>query len=97
MAGCKQHAGHRQHPLHALGPQALQAITQDRPRELQIAVFHRHTRQLCPQALSQLGKLTHRLPVAAAMAADQHPDRATFNGIEIKLRCGGAHGRWCLG
>ena len=96
MASGEQHPGHRQHPLHALGPQAVEPIAQDRPRELQIPVFHRHARQQLTQAFRELGKFTHRLAVAASVATDQHPDRATFNGIEIKLRRGVAHGRLCL-
>ena len=100
MAGGKQHSGHRQYPLHALRLQALEAIAQNRPRELQIAVFHGHPGQLGPQSLRQLSELTHRLTVAAAMAADQHPDRATLHsaegGVAIKLRRGVAHGRLCL-
>jgi hypothetical protein len=30
------------------------------------------------------------------VAADQHPDRTTFNGVEIKLRRGVAHGNTFL-
>ena len=73
MAGGEEHGRHRQHMTDPPGPQFLQAIAQDRPRELQIAIGHRHRRQGAAQLLRQGGELLHRQPVAAAMAANKHP------------------------
>ena len=96
MTRGEQHPGYRQHPPHPLGPQALQAVAQDRSRELQVAVFDRHLGQQPPQPLSQLGELGHGLAVAAAMAADHHPDRTALHTVEIQLHCGFCHGKTCL-
>ena len=73
MASGKEHRRHRQHMADPLLPQLLQAIAQDRPRELQVAMGHRQRRQGATQLLRQGGEFLHRQPVAAAVAADQHP------------------------
>ena len=94
VAGGEQHAGHRQHPLHPLLPQALEPIAQDRPREFQVAVFHRQLRQAAAQPLRQLGEFPHRLAVAAAVAADQHPHRSALHTLQ---GAGGATGEAGIG
>ena len=80
MAGGEQHSRHGQHALHALLSQAIQPIAQDRTSKFQVAVLHGHARQQRPQTLRQLRELSHRLAVAAAMAADHHADRSALHG-----------------
>ena len=76
MAGGEQHRRHRQHVFDPLLLQALETVAQDRPGKLEVAVLHRQGRQPPGHQGRQLGKFGHGQPVAAAMPADQHPDRA---------------------
>ena len=75
VASGKQHRRHRQHMADTPLPQGLEPIAQDRPGKFQIAVFHGHLRHQGLELLGQLGKFSHRQPVATAMAADQNADR----------------------
>jgi hypothetical protein len=61
--------------------QRIEAIAQDRPGKLQIAVFHGHPAHVVLQLAGQGGEFFHRQPVAAAVAADQHPNR-TMGALE---------------
>ncbi len=75
MPGGKQHRRHRQDVTDPPLPQRLQAITQDRPGEFQIAVLHRQGIEAAPQRLGQAGELLHRQAVAAAVAAHQNAEK----------------------
>ena len=79
VAGGEQHGGHGQHPLHPLGAQVLKPLAQDRPGKFQVAVGHRHLGHQLAQGFSQLGKFGHGQAIAAAMAANQHPQGAAFS------------------
>ena len=91
MTRCKQHGRHSQHVAYAPSSQRLQAIAQDRPGKFQVAVFHRHLGQERLEALSQLGKFGHCQPIATAVAAYQHPDRAVGTSAQVGMG-GGSHG-----
>ena len=81
VAGGKQHGGHGQHPLHALGPQAVEPLAQDRPGKFQVAVGHGHLWHQLAQGFRQLGKFGHSQAITAAMAADQHPQGACLGRL----------------
>ena len=91
VARCKQHGRHGQHVAYPPGPQRLQAIAQDRPGKFQVAVFHRHLGQQRLEPLGQLGKFGHCQPIAAAVAANQHPNRAVGTGTQVGMG-EGSHG-----
>ena len=76
VAGREQHRRDRQHVAHTPATQGIEAVAQDRSGELQVAEFHRHRRQALLELVGQGGELLHRQTVAAAVAADQHADRA---------------------
>ena len=71
----EQHRRDRQHVAHPAPAQAIEAIAQDRPGKLQVAVFHGHPAHAVLQLQGEGGEFLHRQPIAAAVAADQHPDR----------------------
>ena len=91
VARCKQHGRHGQHVTYPPGPQRLQAIAQDRPGKFQVAVFHWHLGQQLLEPLGQLGKFGHCQPIAAAVAANQHPNRAVGTGTQVGMG-EGSHG-----
>ncbi len=74
VAGGEQHARHREHVAHALRPQAVEAVVQDRPRELEEAALDRVVRQARDQARDQALELGHRVDIARAVAAHHDPN-----------------------
>ena len=71
----KQHRRYGQHMAHPTLAQRIEAIAQDRPGKLQVAVFHGHRAHVVLQLAGEGGEFFHRQSVAAAVAADQHPNR----------------------
>ena len=71
----EQHRRDRQHMAHPALSQGIETIAQNRSGKLQVAVVHGHPAHAVLQLSGQGGEFLHRQPVAAAVAADQHPDR----------------------
>ena len=69
VARRKQHTGHREDPLTALLPQAVETVADDRGRELQITVINVELRHAGAQALGHLRELAYGPFVAATVAA----------------------------
>ena len=82
VAGSKQHAGHRVDTLHAPGDQLVEAVTDDRGREFQKAVFDLLVRETCPQGVGDNCKFAHGAFVTTAMAAHHN---AKIFGHELLL------------
>ena len=76
VAGGEQHAGHRQHAVDALGTQPIEALADDRPRELEIAHRDRPFRQPLGDPVDDPRELDAGGVVAAAVPADHHADAA---------------------
>ena len=76
MAGSEQHRRHGQDMADALAAQGFKSIAQDRSSEFQVAVLHRHRRQMLLQLLGEGSKFADSEAIAAAMAANEHTDGA---------------------
>ena len=81
----EEHRRDRQDAGDPLLPQRLKPVAQDRPGEFEIAVRDRHRGQPRPQLFDHAGEFLHRQTVAAAMAADQHPE-PVFGACGAEIR-----------
>ena len=68
VARGKQHAGHGQHALNALGSQAVEAGADDGGGKFEVAIFNRVLRQAPFEMLGEHGEFAHCVQIPAAMA-----------------------------
>ncbi len=93
MARREQHAGHGQHPGHALIAQFVEPVADDRRREFQETVFDRMMREARLHIGGDLFEFAHGIDAAAAMAADHDAEllarlfRKTM-GVRMRIKGG---------
>ena len=78
VARCKQHSGHGEHPLHALGLQHIKAVADDGGGKFEVAIFHRVLRQALLEVLGEHGEFGDRIGIPAAMATQHYAQFCHF-------------------